>query len=80
MKKDLITNTDKVSWSRSIRFGKINIRFGIHKTTDTSSFFIEKNKKTDDRVIIHQQIFQKISNGTKIRLAHHSRMQILKKV
>ena len=80
MKKDLITNTDKVSWNKSFRFGNMRIRFGIHKATGTSSFFIEKYKNIDDQIIIRQHIFQKISNGVKVRLAHHSRMQILKKV
>ena len=78
MKNDLITNTDKNLWEKSFRFGKVHIRFGVFRISKGSSFFIEKHKKRGEQIIIHQQIFQKINNGIKIRLAHHSRMQILK--
>ena len=80
MRNNIITNTDKNLWNKSFRFGKLHLCIGTHKTQDTFSFFIEKSKKTEEYIIIHQKIFQKINNGLKIRLAHHSRMQILKKV
>jgi hypothetical protein len=80
MQNKIITNTDKNLWKKSFHFGRICIRFGMCKTTDTSTFFVEKHKRKECQIIIQQHIFQKIRSGEKIRLAHHSRMQILKKV
>ena len=79
MQKEIIKEIDTTIWQKSIRIGKINLLFGVQKSIDVSSFFIEKQKKKNEKLFIHQHSFQKINNGVKVRIAHHSRMQILKK-
>ncbi|KPH13353.1 hypothetical protein [Chryseobacterium sp. ERMR1:04] len=67
-------------WEKTFQIWRISIRIGLTRDFDTSSFFIEKSFKKGEHIFLRQHVFQKIYNGDKIRLAHHTRKQILKKV
>lgn len=67
-------------WDKTFRLGNMHIRIGHKINSGTSSFFIEKTIRKGDYIFLRQHIFQKIYNEGKVRLAHHSRKKILKKV
>jgi len=67
-------------WDKTFRLGNLQIRIGYKSNSGRSSFFIEKTIRKGDYIFLRQHIFQKIYHGEKVRLAHHSRKKILKKV
>lgn len=77
-KKSFLESEKK--WQKTFQIWHLSIRIGLTRNFGTSSFFIEKSFKKGEHIFLRQHVFQKIYNGDKIRLAHHTRKQILKKV
>lgn len=66
-------------FSQVFKFFNIEISVALHKELNSTSFFIQKRRTKDDYIFINYQIFQKIRFNNKVRFAHHSRHQTLKK-
>lgn len=77
-KKSFLRSEKK--WEKTFHIWHLSIRIGLTRDFGASSFFIEKSLKKGEYIFLRQHVFQKIYNGEKIRLAHHTRKQILKKV